>query len=81
MGRGIETAMMNFVKRQYIERKGLSEISALFVPTMKNMPAKQFYTEQGFDITNEDSDNELHYTLPAEKSSILDCHWIKVTER
>jgi FkbH-like protein len=81
MGRGIETAMVNFIKQEYFGRRGVSSLSALFIPTKKNMPAQQFYPDQGFEAVDGDSNDECHYALLADNSSILSCHWIKINER
>ena len=81
MGRGIETAMINFIKQEYFGRRNVGSLNALFIPTLKNMPAQQFYSEQGFDTVSGDSSDELRYTLLVDKSSILNCHWIKINER
>lgn len=81
MGRGIETAMINFIKQEYFGRRNVGSLNALFIPTLKNMPAQQFYSEQGFDTMSGDSSDELRYTLLVDKSSILNCHWIKINER
>ena len=81
MGRGIETAMVNFIKEEYFGRRGMSRLSALFVPTNKNVPAQQFYPDQGFEAVGDDSDEGCRYELLADNSSILSCHWIKINDR
>jgi FkbH-like protein len=81
MGRGIETAVINFIKEEYFGRRGVSNLDALFVPTNKNMPAQQFYLHQGFEAVNDGSSDECRYTLLADNSSILNCHWVKVDKR
>jgi FkbH-like protein len=81
MGRGIETAMINFIKEEYFGNSGVSSLDALFIPTIKNRPAQQFYPDQGFDVIDGNPGDECRYTLLADNSSILNCHWIKVNKR
>jgi predicted enzyme involved in methoxymalonyl-ACP biosynthesis len=81
MGRGIETAIMNYIKEEYFGRLGVRSLKALFTPTKKNMPAQQFYPDQGFNLASEETSDGCCYLLLADNSSILDCHWIKINER
>ena len=82
MGRGIETAVMNFLKEEYFGRRGMGKLNALFMPTNKNMPAQQFYPDQGFETVTDGSSGDTskgcHYTLLADNSSIVSCYWIKI---
>ena len=81
MGRGIETAMLNYIKEEYIGRMTFDRLRALFIPTAKNKPAVNFYTEQGFSLTEGETGIECHYTLLSDDSELMGCHWIKVNER
>jgi len=78
MGRGIEKAVMNFLKQEYFERRGMSTLNAEFSPTKKNIPAQQVYPEQGFEVLSGKAGEGCQYTLLANNSSILSCHWIKI---
>lgn len=80
MGRGIETAVMNFLKEEYFGRRNMRSIESMFVPTRKNMPARNFYIDQGFEAVTGDSEEASSYTLLTDNSSILNCHWIKTNE-
>jgi FkbH-like protein len=81
MGRGIETAMLNYIKEEYFGRRGLACLRALFSPTKKNKPALDFYTDQGFVIEEGDLDTGLRYTQLVGSSTLKNCHWIIVNER
>lgn len=47
LGRGIEKQFLNYVIRE-IAGRGASQISASFIPTQKNTPAKRFLPDAGF---------------------------------
>lgn len=47
MGRGIEQVFMNHIIGEIAER-GAEHMQALFIPTQKNVPAKDFLPEAGF---------------------------------
>ncbi len=81
MGRGIESAVMNFLKGKYLQEGGRNCLRAQYIPTNKNKPARNFYPDQGFRVEREASDGETFFTLAAVESSMKDCHWIQVKEQ
>ena len=50
LGRGIETAIMNCVKREMVEKFACSQMYANFIPSRKNTPAKGFLAAEGFQL-------------------------------
>ncbi|MGB7439935.1 MAG: HAD-IIIC family phosphatase, partial [Coleofasciculaceae cyanobacterium] len=79
MGRGVETAIVNQIKSQYLTSKTDITMSASYLPTAKNKPVKSFLEEQGFEVVEEDSTGKKSYTLEAINAQLLDCSWVKVT--
>jgi len=82
IGRGVESALMNFIKRRCFEQQGRRSLSGFFVPTKKNRPTEKFYNDQGFSISSDEHAGDgQHYILQAADSTMKDCHWINVTEQ
>jgi predicted enzyme involved in methoxymalonyl-ACP biosynthesis len=48
IGRGIEIAVMSVVLAQ-AARAGARAIEGMFVPTAKNLPARDFFSDAGFE--------------------------------
>lgn len=63
LGRGIETAVMNCIKREVVEHFGSRRILAEFVPTRKNAPAKGFLAAEGFRREGVAEDGTESYVL------------------
>ncbi|MEJ2503060.1 MAG: HAD-IIIC family phosphatase, partial [Gemmatimonadota bacterium] len=78
MGRGIETEVMNGIKRRLLDEAGVSAIRARFIPTRKNVPVRSFFEEQGFQAIEKDSSGETMYRLTEEECSLTACSWIEV---
>ncbi|MDT8420523.1 MAG: HAD-IIIC family phosphatase [Desulfuromonadales bacterium] len=74
MGRGIETAMMNHIKLQHAEA---ASFTARYFPTSKNMPVKNFFPEQGFEVVEKNAE-QVVYSLDMKENKMLDCTWINV---
>ena len=83
MGRGIESAIMNHVKKKYIleNTNQNTVITAHFIPTPKNKPVAQFFENQGFEITEKLESGEKKYLLQEPKAQTADCGWINVLEK
>lgn len=75
MGRGVETAIMNFIKQQFDAQAHLSMLSAEFIPTAKNNPAADYFIGQGFQPSPHHA--SLSYVLPKKDLVIQPCDWIK----
>jgi FkbH-like protein len=63
LGRGIETAVMNCLKRDVMEHCRSLEMRAEFVPTPKNAPAKGFLVAEGFLLEGTAEDGTESYRL------------------
>jgi FkbH-like protein len=81
MGRGIETAMMNYIKEHYLANGFLKALTAEFIPTRKNMPAENFYPQQGFTVVESGVESGTRYELRAADARLSDCHWIDVIKQ
>jgi FkbH-like protein len=75
LGRGVETAIMNFIKQAFIEREDLSRLSAEFIPTPKNKPAANYFADQDFQPAGEGAGRI--FTLDKQNASVKPCNWIK----
>jgi FkbH-like protein len=78
MGRGIESAIMNYLKNRYFKDKGIRLLKASYVPTPKNKPVREFFDQQGFAILEFNEQGEKTYQLLYDNWSEVECSWIKV---
>ena len=78
MGRGIETAMMNKIKEDYLVNNSFDYIYATYLPTAKNAPVIDFYETEGFDIASKDSTGEKHYLLDNQHVQFRKCAGITI---
>jgi FkbH-like protein len=81
MGRGIESAIMNCLKEDYLVSGRTSAFKALFIPTAKNVPVRRFYDDQGFGLEEESAGGERYYRLKASTAKLVDCEHISVSRR
>jgi FkbH-like protein len=63
LGRAIETAVMNCVKRELLENFDCRQMHARFIPTRKNAPAKDFLAAEGFQLEGTAEDGTESYRL------------------
>ena len=78
MGRGIETAMMNKIKKDYLINDGFDKMSAIFLSTIKNKPVTNFYETEGFDVIEDDSSQKKKYSLSKQNVKIRGCVGITI---
>lgn len=78
MGRGIETAMMNKIKEDYLLNGSFEQIHAIYSPTAKNIPAKKFYETEGFDVVSTDSSGKKNYIVNKQCMQLHECARIKI---
>lgn len=78
IGRGIETAAMNGIKEQFLLKQDYTELLATFVPTKKNLPARDFYESQGFALIGETASGERSFTLRAGEAALIACPHVVV---
>jgi len=79
LGRGIETAVMNYVKREVFDNRGINVLDGTYIPTKKNAPASNFYLEQGFEVLRKTKSGEQTFRLDSSSSADLPTHGIHVT--
>jgi FkbH-like protein len=81
MGRGIESAIMNHLKKCCFEHRQVKSIEACYIPTKKNIPVASFLDEQGFQLDRVDESGKKHYRLAAKTSRLIECPWIKIRQQ
>ncbi|MEX0729869.1 MAG: HAD-IIIC family phosphatase [Aquisalimonadaceae bacterium] len=81
MGRGIETALMNEIKRELLDSGRVQRLEARYVPTRKNAPVRTFFDDQGFERIEEDNEGNCRYRLDAAQAAGLACPGITVEKR
>ena len=81
MGRGIETALINELKRELLVDGQLQVLEGHYLPTKKNVPARRFFDSQGFTLINEDDEGNRMYRLDKNGAERLDCPGIMMSVR
>jgi FkbH-like protein len=77
IGRTVETAILSYLAQQARER-GLTRMQGWFLPTKKNAPARDFYSQHGFSQQTSEPQGVL-WTLDL-NSCLPSCpDWIKLT--
>ena len=80
MGRGLETAIMNHVKRRLLDEPGHLELRGRYLPTAKNKPVETFYEDQGFRLLERRDSGEKLYILRRTEAREKPCAWIEVVQ-
>ncbi len=80
MGRGIETAIMNHVKRRLLDEPGHLELRGRYLPTARNKPVETFYDDQGFRLLERRDSGEKLYVLRRAEAREKPCEWIEVVQ-
>jgi FkbH-like protein len=78
IGRGIETAVMNTIKEEFLQKQRHEAMLADFVPTRKNVPARTFYASQGFSLVGESKSGQQSFELRAGETRPIDCPHIAI---
>jgi FkbH-like protein len=78
IGRGIETAVMNTIKEEFLSTRGHAALLADFVPTKKNVPAQAFYESQGFARVAEAEPGRQSFRLDADQANPIDCPHVAI---
>jgi FkbH-like protein len=77
IGRTVETAILSYLV-QDARRRGLNRIQGWFLPTKKNAPASDFYSQHGFALRKSEPQGAL-WTLDL-RNGLPKCpDWIKLT--
>lgn len=79
IGRSVETAVLSYIA-QDARNRGLAQILGRFLPTKKNAPARDFYTQHGFSLDRTDTEGSL-WTLQLSNGIPACPEWIKLTIR
>ena len=80
MGRGIETAVMNQIKKTFLLNGKYQEIRAEYRQTKKNSPVEKFYDQQGFSLLETSDEGVKSYQLSREQAMITNSPGILVEE-
>ena len=80
IGRTVEVALMNAVKRDWLLSGRAVVLEAAFRPTPRNTPAADFLAARGFVPTHTDSDGTVHYRLDRRQARLESCPYIQVEE-
>lgn len=76
IGRTVETAFLSFLASQ-ARGKGAQQIRGWFLPTKKNAPARNFYSEHGFTAAHQNGDGTL-WTLDLTPGALPAPEWIRL---
>jgi predicted enzyme involved in methoxymalonyl-ACP biosynthesis len=74
MGRTVEAAALLRVE-DILRERGVKSVSAAYIVTKKNIPAKDFYDLMGYILTEEDEKGGrfYRYTLAEKRERAIDC--------
>lgn len=83
MGRGIEIAIMNFIKDVYLSCSTEQNtcIEGLYLLTKKNKPVECYFDEQGFVCDGKMQNGSKKYYLYKKNNKQVDCGWIRVLSK
>jgi predicted enzyme involved in methoxymalonyl-ACP biosynthesis len=79
MGRGIESAALNEVKRLCFEEFNCEVLSAQYRPTPRNSPVRELFETHGFTLVATDDGGVKDYELERRDNAPTPCDWIEVT--
>jgi FkbH-like protein len=78
IGRGIETAVMNTIKAEFLSDQRHEALSVDFIPTKKNVPARTFCESQGFVLVAETESGRQSFRLGADQARPIDCPHVAI---
>jgi FkbH-like protein len=78
IGRTVETALLSYLAQSAVAR-GRHRLSGWFLPTKKNAPAKEFYSQHGFQLHTQDGQGSL-WELDLKQHPIAWPEWIKLNK-
>lgn len=81
LGRGIETATMNCLKREVKEEFGASSLRAEFIPTAKNAPASRFLEQEGFRLVERKPEGTEEYVIEGASLMPRACAHVAIEHR
>jgi FkbH-like protein len=77
IGRAVETAILSYLA-QDARRRGLTRMQGWFLPTKKNAPASDFYSQHGFRVGKQETQGSL-WTLDLTNGLPACPSWIRLT--
>jgi FkbH-like protein len=77
MGRGIESAALNEVKRLCFEEHRCDMLLAQYLPTPRNVPVRELFETHGFTLVATDGNGAKDYQLERHHSAPTPCDWIE----
>jgi FkbH-like protein len=80
LGRNIECAAMNYLKRDHCNNHLDAELFAFYSPTAKNKPSETFFEEQGFEVISIDENGNKKLRIDLNNLTFFKCPWIKIEE-
>jgi FkbH-like protein len=78
MGRGIESAVLNYVKTLCFDRSGCERLAAEYRPTAKNAPVRELFEAHGFALVSVTESESKLYQLDRRSSALTPCDWVAV---
>ncbi len=78
IGRTVETALLSYLAESAAAR-GRKRLSGWFLPTKKNAPAKEFYSQHGFQLHTQNGDGSL-WEIDLKQNPIAWPEWIKLNK-
>jgi FkbH-like protein len=78
IGRTVETALLSYLSHAAAKR-GRQRLSGKFLPTRKNAPAKEFYSQHGFQLHAQNGEGSL-WELDLKLHPIPFPEWIKLNK-
>ena len=79
IGRTVETALLSFLVEK-ARLRGLNQMVGWFLPTKKNVPAKEFYPNHRCQLL-EETDRGSRWSLSLENQEVTCPEWIQLTIR
>jgi FkbH-like protein len=76
IGRTVETALLSHLA-ETARARGLRYLRGWFLPTKKNVPAKDFYAQHGFTLQSSNGEGSL-WVLDLQRSRIECPEWVKL---
>jgi FkbH-like protein len=77
IGRTVETALLSYVAESAAAR-GRRKLIGQFIPTKKNSPAREFYSQHGFILDSQNSEGTI-WTFDLRERRIACPDWVKLT--
>jgi predicted enzyme involved in methoxymalonyl-ACP biosynthesis len=72
----VETALLSQLATQASSR-GCKRLSGWFLPTKKNAPARDFYSQHGFELAQQNGNGSL-WSFDLSREKIAAPEWVKV---